>query len=199
LRTARPTSVRSATNSGSPRVAIWSRRPGSRTGRSRTRPAAAACERHPGGLELRGVPAGADSEREPAAGEPVERGGLVGDDDRVVRGQDQDAGHQPDPSRRPGHGGQQDQRVRGHAHRPRQQMAARDEMVEAQLLGGSGDFEDAVELVLVSGPQTVRCDSQTHAGATPAAHPLPCLLLHGSAGPRMVEIDGIKSPRVRVT
>jgi hypothetical protein len=48
-------------------------------------------------LELGGVPAAADAEDEPSAGEHVERGGLAGEEGRRVRGGQQDPGDQLDP------------------------------------------------------------------------------------------------------
>jgi hypothetical protein len=48
-------------------------------------------------VELLPQPPGADPQHQPSAAQPVERGGLLGHDERVLLGQDQDAGRQPDP------------------------------------------------------------------------------------------------------
>ena len=52
-----------------------------------------------------------DAERDPAAREMVERGHLLGQEDRVVLGGEQDAGAEPDPRRHRGRRGQRDERV----------------------------------------------------------------------------------------
>ena len=49
-------------------------------------------------LHLLLVPAEADAEREPAARQQVERGDLLGRDDRVPLGEEEDAGADPQPS-----------------------------------------------------------------------------------------------------
>ncbi len=62
----------------------------------------AAAERHPERVELLLRPADADPEGEAAAAEQVERRRLLGDQDRVVLWEEEDAGRQRD---RPGGGG----------------------------------------------------------------------------------------------
>ena len=62
-------------------------------------------------LGLGPVPAEADAERDAPAREMVERGHLLGQDDRVVLGGEQDAGAEPDARRHGGRGGQRHERV----------------------------------------------------------------------------------------
>ena len=63
-------------------------------------------------LEL-GVPVAlADAEVEPAAGDQIERRGLLGEQDRVVPGQRHDRGPEPQPGRAHRQAGQQHQRGR---------------------------------------------------------------------------------------
>jgi PPOX class probable F420-dependent enzyme len=110
---------------------------------------AAALEVDAQELELVSVPAHPDTEREPAAGELLQRRQLLRQMDRVVQGDEHDRGAEPDPLRPPGHPTEGDERsvdaavvidglgsdddVLGRPHR-----------VETKLLGGLGDAADAV-------------------------------------------------------
>jgi len=72
---------------------------------------APAGERHTEGVELLFEPAHADPQLHPAAGQPVERGHLLGHDGGVALGQDQDAGAESQGGGGGGHVGEPHQRV----------------------------------------------------------------------------------------
>ena len=143
-------------------------------------------------LGLGPVPAVPDPEGDPAAGEMVERGHLLGQQDRLVLGGEQDAGAESDARGDGGGGGQRDQRVEAalvvveaHAADERGRRVLLDgevgvlgqvERVEAELLDRGG--EDGRRQVVVGqgggdaeahgqDPAAVRSGGELGQGAAP--------------------------------
>src|SRR5438105_15116877 len=108
---------------------------------------AAALELDAHEIELVGVPAHADAEREAAAGELLERGGLLRQVHRVVQRDEDDRGAEADPVRPAGDPAERDERVvdaavRVDAFRPDDDVLGRPDGVVAELLGELGGAAD---------------------------------------------------------
>ena len=97
--------------------------------------------RHAERLELLRVPAGADAEDQPAAGNDIQGGCLVGEQQRRVVGRDQHGCQEPQPRRRRRDGREQDQRVGVQAEPAIEEAVAHGHVVEAQAFGVPGGPE----------------------------------------------------------
>src|SRR5688572_9908232 len=106
---------------------------------------AALGQRHAGHLELRRVPAHADAQLEASAREEHEARNLLGEEDRVADGRNQDAGGELDARRRAGGKAQRLQRrePRGAVEAARgQQVLGHPERIVAERFGARGEVAD---------------------------------------------------------
>ena len=82
----------------------------------------------------------AETERQAAARERIERRGLLGEDERVgPQRRDQNRCHEPNAARGPGHGSERDERLEVRVDEPVDDADA----AEAHLFGPSRPVEDA--------------------------------------------------------
>jgi uncharacterized protein YndB with AHSA1/START domain len=96
-------------------------------------------EGRPGRLEVVGASANRDAELEPALGDPVHRGQLLGQQRAVAAvGADEDRGREPDPFGRRGRGRQHGHRL----HVAVDDAVERSQGGEAGLFGGAGPLHD---------------------------------------------------------
>jgi uncharacterized protein YndB with AHSA1/START domain len=101
--------------------------------------ASSRTERRPGRLEVVGAPADRDAELQPALGDPVHRGQLLGQQRAVAAvGADEDRGREPDPFGRRGRGRQHGHRLHVAVH----DAVERSQGGEAGLFGGAGPPHD---------------------------------------------------------